>query len=116
MKSLYVLILILEISIKWPKVTVTVLSSFWSFSGSLLGAIHLQASSEAEADSTGLGTGLFFQASLSAWYFRPIHQANSEASSGADSLEADSLEADSLEADSWYDGWDTITYVGGYTW
>ena len=36
------------------------------------GAIHLQASSEAEADSTGLGTGLVFQASLSAWYFRPI--------------------------------------------
>ena len=50
---------------------------------------------EAEADSTGLGTGLVFQASLSAWYFRPIHQADSEASSEADSQA--SLEADSDE-------------------
>ena len=83
---------------------------FWSWNQKRnQGAIHLQASSEAEADSTGLGTGLVFQASLSAWYFRPIHQADSEASSEADSLEANSLEAYSLNH-----GWDAnlgvITY------
>ena len=58
------------------------------------GPIHLQASSEAEADSTGLGTGLVFQppGQFIGLVFQAESQADSEASSEADSLEADSLD------------------------